>query len=266
MRPCGPGPAASIDPSPRRSYPAGPDPGGSGTVVHSRSPGPRPGAVGERRRGGLRGPRAGLMGLIADLPGGSVGVDTMIFIYLIEEHPTFLPIVSPLFRRADGRRGTAGHLGVDPPRSAGGAVPRRKPALGGPLRGAADPKSRHRAGRPDAPPASGRRATSVGHRRQDAGRGAARRRDRRRMPRLRNQRPAPAVVPRAARHPVVVVRRPRRRVAPPIVALRLRTATTRPSRASAPPRPRRRRPATPTPGARVAIRAHAAVGYNARSS
>ena len=42
------------------------------------------------------------MGLIADLPGGSVGVDTMIFIYLIEEHPTFLPIVSPLFRRADG--------------------------------------------------------------------------------------------------------------------------------------------------------------------
>ena len=42
------------------------------------------------------------MGLIADLPGGSVGVDTMLFIYLIEEHPTFLPIVSPLFRRADG--------------------------------------------------------------------------------------------------------------------------------------------------------------------
>ncbi|MCY4507999.1 MAG: PIN domain-containing protein [Acidobacteria bacterium] len=41
------------------------------------------------------------MGLIADLPGGSVGVDTMVFIYLIEEHPTFLPIVSPLFRRAD---------------------------------------------------------------------------------------------------------------------------------------------------------------------
>ena len=42
------------------------------------------------------------MGLIADLPGRSVGVDTMIFIYLIEEHPTFLPIVAPLFRRADG--------------------------------------------------------------------------------------------------------------------------------------------------------------------
>ena len=42
------------------------------------------------------------MGLIADLPGSSVGVDTMIFIYLIEEHPTFLPIVAPLFRRADG--------------------------------------------------------------------------------------------------------------------------------------------------------------------
>ncbi len=41
------------------------------------------------------------MGLIADLPGGSVGVDTMIFIYLMEEHPTFLPVVAPLFRRAD---------------------------------------------------------------------------------------------------------------------------------------------------------------------
>ena len=45
------------------------------------------------------------MGLIADLPGGSVGVDTMIFIYVIEEHPTFLPIVAPVFRRADRGRG-----------------------------------------------------------------------------------------------------------------------------------------------------------------
>ena len=51
------------------------------------------------------------MGLIADLPGGSVGMDTMTFIYLIEEHPTFLPVVAPLFRQADrgaGRLVTSG--------------------------------------------------------------------------------------------------------------------------------------------------------------
>lgn len=41
------------------------------------------------------------MGLIADLPAGRVAVDTAVFIYLIEEHPTFLPVVAPLFRRAD---------------------------------------------------------------------------------------------------------------------------------------------------------------------
>jgi predicted nucleic acid-binding protein len=45
------------------------------------------------------------VGLTADLPPGSVAVDTAVFIYLIEEHPTFLPIVAPLFRQADlGRR------------------------------------------------------------------------------------------------------------------------------------------------------------------
>jgi predicted nucleic acid-binding protein len=36
---------------------------------------------------------------------GPVGVDTSLFIYLIEEHPKFLPIVRPLFAEADaGRR------------------------------------------------------------------------------------------------------------------------------------------------------------------
>lgn len=35
------------------------------------------------------------MGLIADLPGGSIGMDTMTFIYLIEEHPTFCPSSRP---------------------------------------------------------------------------------------------------------------------------------------------------------------------------
>lgn len=40
-----------------------------------------------------------------DLGRGPVGVDTAVFIYFIEEHPTFLPIVEPLFREADaGRR------------------------------------------------------------------------------------------------------------------------------------------------------------------
>jgi len=38
------------------------------------------------------------MGLMADVGRGPVGVDTAIFIYFIEEHPRFLPLVEPLFR------------------------------------------------------------------------------------------------------------------------------------------------------------------------
>jgi len=42
---------------------------------------------------------------MADLGPGPVGVDTAIFIYFIEEHPRFLPLIEPLFREADkGRR------------------------------------------------------------------------------------------------------------------------------------------------------------------
>ena len=41
------------------------------------------------------------MGLIEDLDRGPVGVDTSAFIYFIEEHPRFLPLVLPLFRAAD---------------------------------------------------------------------------------------------------------------------------------------------------------------------
>ena len=37
------------------------------------------------------------MGLIADLGRGPVGLDTAVFIYFIEEHPRFLPIVAPVF-------------------------------------------------------------------------------------------------------------------------------------------------------------------------
>ena len=45
------------------------------------------------------------MGLIDDLGRDQVGVDTAVFIYFIEEHPTFLPVILPLFREADaGKR------------------------------------------------------------------------------------------------------------------------------------------------------------------
>src|SRR5262252_10218581 len=45
------------------------------------------------------------MGLMADLGRGPLGVETVIFIYFIEEHPQFLPLLEPLFREVDsGRR------------------------------------------------------------------------------------------------------------------------------------------------------------------
>ena len=44
------------------------------------------------------------MGLMADLGGGPVGADTAIFIYFIEEHPRFLPLVEPLFREVSAGR------------------------------------------------------------------------------------------------------------------------------------------------------------------
>jgi uncharacterized protein len=45
------------------------------------------------------------MGLMNDLGRGPIGVDTAIFIYFIEENPTFLPLIEPLFREVDeGRR------------------------------------------------------------------------------------------------------------------------------------------------------------------
>jgi predicted nucleic acid-binding protein len=37
------------------------------------------------------------VGLIADLGRGPVGLDTAVFIYFMEEHPRFLPIVAPVF-------------------------------------------------------------------------------------------------------------------------------------------------------------------------
>jgi len=45
------------------------------------------------------------MGLIGDLGAGPAAVDTVIFIYLIEEHSRFLPHILPLFAEADeGKR------------------------------------------------------------------------------------------------------------------------------------------------------------------
>jgi predicted nucleic acid-binding protein len=41
------------------------------------------------------------VGLIQDLGVGNIGVDTSIFIYFIEEHPQFLPVILPLFQEAD---------------------------------------------------------------------------------------------------------------------------------------------------------------------
>lgn len=45
------------------------------------------------------------MGLIDRLPLGPVAVDTSTFIYFLEEHPEYCPLVAPLFAQADrGRR------------------------------------------------------------------------------------------------------------------------------------------------------------------
>ena len=41
------------------------------------------------------------MGLIADLGSSRLGVDTSIFIYFIEEHPRYLPLLRPLFEEVD---------------------------------------------------------------------------------------------------------------------------------------------------------------------
>lgn len=41
------------------------------------------------------------MGLIEDLEEGPIGLDTSIFIYFIEEHPLYLPVVEPVFEAMD---------------------------------------------------------------------------------------------------------------------------------------------------------------------
>ena len=44
------------------------------------------------------------MGLMNDIGRGPVGVDTVVFIYFIEEHPQFLPLIEPLFQAVDDGR------------------------------------------------------------------------------------------------------------------------------------------------------------------
>ncbi len=45
------------------------------------------------------------MGLIGDLDAGAVALDTAAFIYFIEDHPRFAPLIAPLFSEAaDGKR------------------------------------------------------------------------------------------------------------------------------------------------------------------
>lgn len=41
------------------------------------------------------------MGLLKDLGEGPVALDTSIFLYFIEEHPLYLPLVEPLFEAID---------------------------------------------------------------------------------------------------------------------------------------------------------------------
>jgi hypothetical protein len=41
------------------------------------------------------------MGLMADLGSAPVRMDTAISIYLIKEHPQFLPLVEPLFKEVN---------------------------------------------------------------------------------------------------------------------------------------------------------------------
>ena len=41
------------------------------------------------------------MGVIEEVGRGPVGLDTVVFIYFIEEHPQYLPLIEPLFAAID---------------------------------------------------------------------------------------------------------------------------------------------------------------------
>ncbi|HEV8232333.1 MAG TPA: PIN domain-containing protein [Thermoanaerobaculia bacterium] len=44
------------------------------------------------------------MGLIREIGDGPLALDTVVFIYFIEEHPRFLPLLDPVFAAIDGER------------------------------------------------------------------------------------------------------------------------------------------------------------------
>jgi predicted nucleic acid-binding protein len=46
------------------------------------------------------------VGLSTDVGPGSIAVDTAVFIYFIEEHPRYLPLIAPLFEEADAGKRT----------------------------------------------------------------------------------------------------------------------------------------------------------------
>jgi predicted nucleic acid-binding protein len=46
------------------------------------------------------------VGLIQDVGAAFTAVDTAVIIYLLEEHPKFLPVILPLFREADAGKRT----------------------------------------------------------------------------------------------------------------------------------------------------------------
>ena len=44
------------------------------------------------------------MGLISEIGNGPLGLDTVVFIYFIEEHPRYLPVLDPVFALIDKGR------------------------------------------------------------------------------------------------------------------------------------------------------------------
>ena len=44
------------------------------------------------------------MGVASHIPGRRIALDTVVFIYFIEEHANYLPLIAPLFESADARK------------------------------------------------------------------------------------------------------------------------------------------------------------------
>lgn len=73
------------------------------------------------------------MGLMEDLGRGPAGVDTVLFIYFIEEHPQFLPLVEPLFRAADPGANRVDDVRPDPTGGVGRPLSQGRPRARKPL-------------------------------------------------------------------------------------------------------------------------------------